>query len=69
MKEITYSRIEETKFLDFNFNNLSIYDLKINNNTDSNNQSITNNNMSYTDMMRYSLNICNTMKNNIQKKF
>lgn len=34
MKEITYSRIEETKFLDFNFNNLSIYDLKINNNTE-----------------------------------
>lgn len=35
MKNITYSKIEETKFLDFNFNNFNIHNLKINNDTDS----------------------------------
>lgn len=34
MKNITYSKIEETKFLNFNFNNLNIHNLKIDNKTD-----------------------------------
>jgi hypothetical protein len=34
MNNITYSSIEESKFLDFNFNNLNIHNLKIDNNTD-----------------------------------
>lgn len=34
MNNITYSNIEETKFLDFNFNNLNIHNLKIDNSTD-----------------------------------